>query len=255
MSAGLVQDKRIVVTGAGSNIGEVYATRLAAEGARVAVVDIDGAGAERVAKEIAAAGGEALWFRADITDPGAVEATVASVVAEWGGIDVLVNNAAIYAGLDWVPPHMIDLDEWDRVMSVNVKGPFVVARAVAPVMIDQGGGSIVNISSTTALFGPPFLVHYAASKGAVLTLTRSLARCYGDAGVRVNAIAPGLVWDKASTDAFGSEAVGDTFVQNQALKRRQMPDDLVGTVLYLASDQSRATTGQTIVVDCGLMMH
>ena len=250
----LLDGKRVIVTGGGRNIGAEYCNALAKEGATVVVADIDGESANVVAKELQEAGAKALAVQVDITDDDSVKAMVRQTLDELGGIDVLVNNAAIYAGLKFDPPDSTDLDEWDRVMKVNVKGTFLVSRAVGEHMAAQGTGSIVNIASTTAHMGPPFLVHYSASKGAVLTLTRSLARAYGESGVRVNCIAPGLIWDKATTDMLPDEVLGDIFVEQQVFKRRQEPQDLCGPVLFLASDLSQFVTGQTLVVDGGLFM-
>jgi NAD(P)-dependent dehydrogenase (short-subunit alcohol dehydrogenase family) len=250
----LLDGKRAIVTGGGRNIGAEYCKALAREGAHVVVADIDEEGANLVAKEVREAGGSATALRVDITDPESVNAMVAQTVEELGGIDILVNNAALYGGLKFDPPDSTDLDEWDRVMKINVKGTFIVARAVGQQMVSQGSGSIVNIASTTAHMGPPFLIHYAASKGAILTLTRSLARAYGEDGIRVNAIAPGLIWDKATTDMLPDELLGDIFVEQQVIKRRQSPEDLLGPLLFFASDLSQFVTGQTLVVDGGLFM-
>ena len=250
----LLDGKRVIVTGGGRNIGAEYCKALAEQGASVVVADIDGESANVVAKELLAAGAKALAVRVDITDEDSVRDLVARTIDEFGGIDVLVNNAAIYAGLKFDPPDSTDLTEWDRVMDVNVKGTFLVSRAVGEHMAEQGAGSIVNIASTTAHMGPPFLIHYSASKGAVLTLTRSLARAYGESGVRVNCVAPGLIWDKATTDMLPDEVLGDIFVEQQVFKRRQEPQDLCGPVIFLASDLSQFVTGQTLVVDGGLFM-
>lgn len=254
MSVGILDGKRIIVTGGGRNIGAEYAKALAREGALVAAADIDGEGALSVAKEIEADGGVALGVCMDIIDEASVQSGTQRVVDEFGGVDVLINNAAVYAGLEWLGPDEVSLSEWDRVMKVNVQGTFVVARTVGQVMTAARAGSIVNIASTTAHFGTPFLLHYAASKGAVITLTRSLAHAYGDLGIRVNTIAPGLIWDKPTLDAMPDEIFGDFFVEQQALKRRQLPSDLVGAVIFFSSNLSAFVTGQTLVVDGGLFM-
>jgi NAD(P)-dependent dehydrogenase (short-subunit alcohol dehydrogenase family) len=250
----LLDGKRVIVTGGGRNIGAEYCKALAGQGASVVVADIDGESANVVAKELQETGAKATAVRVDITDDESVQSLLSQTLDEFGGVDVLVNNAAIYAGLKFDPPDSTDLAEWDRVMNVNVKGTFLVSRAVGEHMAQQGSGSIINIASTTAHMGPPFLIHYSASKGAVLTLTRSLARAYGENGVRVNCVAPGLIWDKATTDMLPDELLGDIFVEQQVFKRRQEPGDLCGPVIFLASDLSQFVTGQTLVVDGGLFM-
>jgi NAD(P)-dependent dehydrogenase (short-subunit alcohol dehydrogenase family) len=253
---GLVADRRVIVTGGGRNLGREYCLALAKEGASIAVLDRDGAGAASVAAEVRALGGVALDLECDVTDDAAVRAAVAHTVEVLGGVDVLVNNAAVYDGLRPAGPAEVDLDEWDLVMSVNVKGVFICARAAAEAMQEAGtGGSIINISSGTALSGPAFLIHYAASKGAVLTLTKSLARAYGASNIRVNSLAPGVVWDQPSLDLVGSEEETQGIVNTQIFQRRAEPEDLVGTVVFLASDMSAWITGQTIAVNGGNNLH
>lgn len=241
------------MTGGAHNIGEAYARGLAAAGALVAVADIDGEGVEQVVKEINAAGGRAIAVVADVTNDEEVQAMVAATVADFGGLDAIVNNAAIYAGLKILPMEETDLDEWDRVMNVNVKGTFLCSRAAAAVM--GQGGSIVNISSTSALAGVQFMPHYVASKGAVIALTRSLARAYGFKGIRANTVAPGIIFDQATIDMLPDPSMGDLLLTQQILCQRQEPNDLVGTVMFLVSDDSRFITGQTLVVDGGMILH
>src|SRR5688572_27323950 len=163
----LLDGKRVIVTGGGRNIGAEYCKALAAQGASVVVADIDSESANVVAKELQESGAKAVAVRVDITDDESVRSLLGQTLDEFGGVDVLVNNAAIYAGLKFDPPDSTDLAEWDRVMNVNVKGTFLVSRAIGEHMAQQGSGSIINIASTTAHMGPPFLIHYSASKGAV----------------------------------------------------------------------------------------
>jgi 3-oxoacyl-[acyl-carrier protein] reductase len=253
---GQLAGRRVIVTGGGRNLGREYCLAMAREGASVAVLDRDAEGVAAVAAELRQLGSDAVELVCDVTDDIAVRAAVARTVEVLGGVDVLVNNAAIYDGLRQDPPAVVDLDEWDHVMAVNVKGVFICARAVAEAMQVAGNaGSIINISSGTAMSGPPFLIHYAASKGAVLTLTKSLARAYGSSNIRVNAIAPGFVWDQPSLDIVPSEAMGDAIIGGQIFQRRAEPDDIVGTVLFLASDASAWITGQTIAVNGGNHLH
>ena len=246
--------KAAIVTGAAQGIGAAYARALAAEGAGVCVADI--LDPEPVVAEIKAAGGHAIGCIADVSRLAACEAMVAETVAAFGHLDVMVANAAVFAVLERQSFLDIDPDEWDRVMAVNVRGVYNCARAAAAVMKPRGSGSIVNISSDTVMKGVPGMLHYVSSKGAVLAMTRALARELGDHSIRVNSIAPGL------TMSGGVEARRDTLaasiersVASGALKREQVPDDLVGAVVFLASDESAFVTGQTLVVNGGTSMH
>jgi len=249
-----LNNKVAIVTGAARGIGAELAQALAAAGARVVVADVlDGSA---VVARIGAAGGEAICCRTDVTSAASVAALVADTLARFGTVDVLVNNAGIFADLAKKPFTEIDDTEWDRVMAVNVRGVFACARAVAPVMIAKGGGKIVNIASGTVFKGFAGALHYVASKGAVVAMTRGLARELGPHAICVNAIAPGLTMSEAVVDnpEWGG-AAGDATVASRALKRAQVPGDIVGTLLYLASDASDFVTGQTIVVDGGSVMR
>jgi len=249
-----LKDKVAIVTGAARGIGAEFAAALAAAGAEVVVADVlDGSA---VVSRIGAAGGEAIFCQADVTSARSVAALVAATLARFGTVDVLVNNAGIFADLAKTPFTEIDDAEWDRVMAVNVRGSFACAKAVAPVMIGKGRGKIVNIASGTVFKGFSGALHYVASKGAVVAMTRCLARELGAHNICVNAIAPGLTMSEAVVDnpEWGG-AAGDATVASRALKRAQVPADIVGTLLYLASDASDFVTGQTIVVDGGSVMH
>ncbi len=251
-----LQDRVAIVTGGGHGIGKAYCEGLAREGAKVVVADIDGAAAEQVAAELRGGGGEALATRTDVVDLASVEQMAAQALETFGRIDVLVNNAALFAtipinrgGFD-----QIDEDEWDRVMAVNVKGVWFCCKAVVPTMQRQESGSIVNISSSTALYGPPGRIHYAASKGAVAAMTRTLARELGGSNIRVNSVAPGstLSEENPTEDILRMRQAP---IAVRAIKRVQVPRDLVGVVLFLASDDSAFMTGQTLVVDGGNVMY
>ncbi len=247
-------NKVAIVTGAARGIGAAFAQALADTGARVVVADVlDGTAA---AARIGAAGGEAIYCRADVTSAASVAALVGDTLARFGTIDVLVNNAGIFADLAKKPFTQIDDAEWDRVMAVNVRGAFACAKAVAPVMIAQRAGKIVNIASGTVFKGFAGALHYVASKGAVVAMTRCLARELGVHAICVNAIAPGLTMSEAVVDnpEWGG-AAADATVASRALKRAQLPGDIVGTLVWLASDASDFVTGQTIVVDGGSVMH
>jgi len=243
-----------IVTGAAQGIGARYAAALAAAGAAVVCGDVvDAAG---VVQRIREAGGRALALHADVTSAASMQALVTATVEAFGRIDILVNNAGLFANLAMKPFDQIDAAEWDRVMAVNVRGPFECAKAVVPQMRRQGYGKIVNIGSGTVFKGAPMLLHYVSSKGAVTAMTRALARELGDAGIRVNTLSPGLT---ASENTLANPAwqgaVSANNIASRAIKREVTPEDLCGTLVYLASADSDFVTGQVIVVDGGSVMH
>ncbi|HEV8616558.1 MAG TPA: glucose 1-dehydrogenase [Methylomirabilota bacterium] len=241
--------KVAVITGGAAGIGFAYARRFLAEGARVVVAD--------VADPVAAAqkldpAGRALGVRTDVSDAASARAMVEAAVRAFGRIDVLVNNAAVFATLKPQPFDEIPDAEWDRVMAVNVRGVWNCVRAVAPVMRAQGAGRIVNVASAIVAKGTAFLLHYVTSKGAVVAMTRALARELGPAGITVNAVAPGLILSdtvQANPDITSFQL--DAIMQARSLKREAFPDDVEGTVVFLASDDSAFMSGQTLVVDGG----
>ena len=241
--------KVAVITGGAAGIGFAYAKRFLAEGARVVVADVADPAA---AVDKLDAAGRALGVRADVSDAGSVRAMVEAALARFGRIDVLVNNAAVFATLNPQPFDEIPEAEWDRVMAVNVKGVWNCARAVAPAMRAQGGGRIVNVASAIVAKGTALLMHYVTSKGAVVAMTRALARELGPDRITVNAVAPGLILSdtvQANPDitAFQETAI----MQARSLKRDAFPDDVEGTVVFLASDDSAFMSGQTLIVDGG----
>jgi NAD(P)-dependent dehydrogenase (short-subunit alcohol dehydrogenase family) len=239
---------RVLVTGAARGLGRAFALAFAERGDEVACADVDADGAAGTAAQ---AGG--IGLQLDVADAASVDAAVGEAVARLGGVDVLVNNAALYAGLHRGPFHEIPDDEWDRVMAVNVRGTWLCARACVAPMRAAGGGAIVNLASTTALNGSAGFAHYVASKGAVIALTRSMAREVGPLGIRVNAIAPGFTLTDASRSLFAGQDVDpETYALDRgSLKRPAQPDDVVGAALWLTSEGSGYVTGQTIVVDGG----
>lgn len=243
-----------IVTGAAQGIGAAYARGLAAEGASVAVADvIDPA---PVADDINNRQGKALGITADVTDRASVAAMVARTLDAFGKIDILVNNAALFGHLRHTRFENIAEDEWDAVMRVNVKGVWECARAVMPAMRRNGYGKIINIASTTALKGTPMLLHYVASKGAVIAISRAMAREVGDDNICVNTVAPGLTMtENVLENGLWPDEWIERNVASRALKRRQMPDDLVGVVVFLASPESDFITGQVIAIDGGAVTH
>lgn len=246
--------KVAIITGAAQGIGAVYAQALADEGAKVMIADIlDG---KPTALRISAQGGTADFIQTDVSDENSVAAMVDATVAKWGGVDILINNAAIWASLRAKPFEDISPEEWDKLMAVNVKGPFLCARAVVPHMRAGNYGRIVNIASGTAYKGTPNFLHYVTSKGAVIAMTRALAREVGEDGITVNTLAPGLVLSEqvvASPELL--EKLSAPVMASRAIKRDQLPQDLVGPLLFLVSDDAAFMTGEVTVIDGGSVMH
>ncbi|MCX7175366.1 MAG: SDR family oxidoreductase [Proteobacteria bacterium] len=248
MSEKILVGQVAIVTGGGGGLGRAFALALAESGAKVAVADLNLAGASTTVAGIAARGGEALALEVDVADAGSVEQMALAVAERWGRIDMLINNAAIYGSIVRKPFFEITLEEWDTLMAVNLKGPWLCARAVFPFM-RESGGRIVNITSATFYSGSPLWAHYVAAKGGIIGLTRALAREAGDYGIRVNAIAPGFTLTEASLRLIEDAATYG--VNRGAIKRAQQTDDLIGALLFFASPASDFVTGQTLVVDGG----
>jgi 3-oxoacyl-[acyl-carrier protein] reductase len=250
-----LKDKVVIVTGGGVGIGKAYAMGVAKEGAKVVVADIQDTEARKVAADIKQAGGEAMAAAVDVTSPEKTQAMAATALTQYGRIDVLVNNAGLYSALKKKNFMEIDADEWDRVMAVNIKGLFLCVKAVYPAMKQQGKGKIINISSGTALSGSPYFLHYVSSKAGVIGFTRALAREVGDDNICVNSIMPGLTISGANQEGvMTAEQLVDRR-KRRCFQRDQYPQDLVGTVIFLASDDSDFMTGQSISVDGGMNMH
>lgn len=242
--------KVAIVTGGARHIGAAYCRKLAEEGAAVVIADIlDG---EPIAKEIRAAGGKALALTVDVSKEEDTNRMVADTVKAHGRIDILVNNAAVFINIQRHPFYEISAEEWDKVSAVNIKGPFLCAKAVFPQMKEQKSGKIVNISSSTAYWGTPSFLHYVASKAALIGMTRSLAREVGSYGICVNAIAPGLVEHEGQN---APKALTELQLKERSIKRLQTPADLMGTLVFLCSSDSDFMTGQSIVVDGGSVFH
>jgi NAD(P)-dependent dehydrogenase (short-subunit alcohol dehydrogenase family) len=245
-----LQGKVALVTGAAQGIGAVYAKALAKEGAKVALADMLDAGP--VVEEIRKAGGEAMALTVDVSDEASVDAMVDAVVARHGRLDILVSNAALFAKLPLRPFETIPVAEWDKVYAVNVRGTFLCNKAAVAVMRKQKYGRIVNIASGTLYKGIPYLLHYVSSKGAVLAMSRAISREVGADGICVNTLSPGLVLSEgvqAHTEMM--ERLSKPVRESRAIKRDQMPEDLIGALVFLCSDDCAFMTGQSMVVDGG----
>ena len=250
--AGRLDGRVAVVTGGGGGLAEGICGRLAGEGAAVVCADVSLENAERVAGMVADAGGRALAAEVDVSDRASVEEMVGRAVGEFGGVDVLVNNAAIYPLRPWTE---IEEDEWDRVMAVNLKGYFLCARAVYESMKERGYGRVINVASITFFIGWAGFLDYVSSKGAIVGFTRTLAREVGPDGITVNAISPGAFPTAAERVHPDQEALNRRILEQQSLKRRGRPEDVGDLAVFLASDESSFITGQTIMIDGGWAMH
>ena len=247
---GQLDGKVAVVTGAAQGIGRAIADGLAAEGARIVVVDL------QRAEEAAGAYADGVGLTADVANEADVERVVSEARERCGSIDVLVNNAGLYASLAMRPFTEIPLEEWRQVMDVNVASMFLTCRAVVPVMREQGGGKIVNISSGTPFRGVPFLLHYVTSKGAIVALTRALAKELGRDGIHVNCVAPGFTMSEGvQAHPEVVDALRDVSVAARTIQRDQVPEDVAGAVVFLCTPAADFVTGQTMVIDGGQFFH
>lgn len=243
-----LKDKVVVITGAAGGLGREFALGFAAEGAKIVAADLVEAGLSETVDLVTKAGGDAIAVKVDVTSKESTDNLAAETVSRFGRIDVLINNAAIYATLKRAKFTEIDPVEWDRVMNVNVKGTWQCTASLYPHM-SQPGGSIINIASATVYSGSPMWMHYVASKAAVIGMTRVMAKEVGASGVTVNAIAPGFTLTDASLSLMDdAQTYG---VDRGSLKRASQPEDIVGTAIFLASQKASFVTGQTIVVDGG----
>jgi NAD(P)-dependent dehydrogenase (short-subunit alcohol dehydrogenase family) len=249
-----VAGKTIAITGAARGLGQEFARHLAAAGANIVVGDRNDCAA--TLKLVREAGSKGVAVTLDVTDPASAQAMVEAGLAEFGRLDGLINNAALYGVLHGGRFEAIDDKEWDACMAVNVKGIWNCCKATVPALRQAGGGSIVNIASLAATYGMPYGLHYTASKAAVIGLTRGLARELGRDGIRVNALAPSAVLTEGTSEFFGDKL--DRALQavkaGQTIQRNLVPSDLTGTVAWLLSDESGFVTGQTIAVDGGTVM-
>jgi 3-oxoacyl-[acyl-carrier protein] reductase len=251
----VLKDKVAIITGAGRGIGKAFALRFAQEGAKLLLPDISLDGAEETVKEIKAKGGEAVAIQTNISDENDTKKMAEKVMGQYGKVDILINNAAIYYGLNRKLWDAWTVEEWGRIFLVNVTGTWLCCKAIAPLMAKQSKGKIINIASAVPKEpAARFWLPYSCSKGAVYTLTHSLARALGPSGINVNAIAPGYTASEASLTQQGSEKRFDIVISERSLKRREEPTDLVGTAVFLASSDSDFMTGQVLYVDGGIVM-
>jgi len=249
---GRLSGRSAIVTGGARGIGAHYCRAFAAEGARVMIADI--ADGHKLVEDITAQHGRdvAASQLCDVSNEAAVRSLVEQTLERFGSIDILVNNAALLTQLPLVACTQIDVDEWDRVASVNVRGAFLMVKHVAPHMMARGYGKIINIGSGTAYKGAPQMLHYVTSKGAITAMTRALSRELGEHGIRVNTLAPGLILSDTMVANEAHVAMARPWVlQSRALRRDGYPEDLIGALIFLASGDSDFVTGQTIAVDGG----
>lgn len=246
---GRLSGKTAVITGAARGIGSVMARHMGSEGANIVVTDV--LNTDETVASIEEAGGSALGLNVDVTSDESLGDMVAATLKKFGSLDILVNNASIFAALQPKPFMQIDNDEFDKVMTVNARGVHQATKAVVPAMLEAGGGKIVNIASGTFFYGPPGLSHYTASKGAVIALTRGYGRELGDKNIQVNAIAPGLTESESIKGHAGFDPARAPTVQSRSIKREMLPEDLLGSLMYLITSDSNFVTGQTLNVDGG----
>jgi NAD(P)-dependent dehydrogenase (short-subunit alcohol dehydrogenase family) len=254
---GRLDQKVAIVTGAASGIGRASAMRMAAEGARVVVADRNGEGAEAVTEEITSAGGTAIASTTDIGEEGQIEAMIAAAVDTYGRLDVLHNNAALTdasAHAQDMTVADLDADVWDRSMAINARGTMLACKHAVGHMVAGGGGSIINTASNQALSGDLSQTAYGAAKGAVVTLTMSVATAFGKQGVRCNCISPGAIRTPSLLNACPPEIL-EVIEQSNLAPRLGLPDDIANLALFLASDESEFITGQVIRCDGGQLSH
>ena len=245
-------EKRVVITGGARGLGRAFVEAAIKAGARVVVADILEDVGRQTVKKLSRLG-EVYFESVDLGDPGSIAALSERSINQLGGVDGLVNCAAIATGIGGKTADEIDVETWDRVMTVNVRGTWLAVRAFSPALRAAGNGKIVNIASDTAMWGAPRLLHYVASKGAVISMTRALARELGNDGIAVNAIAPGLTLVEATE--YVPKERHRQYVDGRAMNREQQPEDVTGTVLYLLSDAADFVTGQLLPVNGGFIFN
>ena len=248
-----LENKVAIVTGGGRGLGKIFCLAMADEGAKIVSADILEKDSFETAREVEEKGGSALSLKVDVTSEKETVSMAREAIKAFGRIDILVNNAALYFGIGRRPFHEISSAEWDKLMAVNLKGPFLCSKAVFPYMKKQKKGKIINLSSETAFTGSKGFIHYVTSKGGIISFTRSLAAELGPHGICANSIAPGFTDTEASRSLAGDIAKYN--VSLTPLGRLQQPEDLIGALLFLSSDESDFVTGQALVVDGGRHKH
>src|SRR3972149_4746591 len=250
--SGVLKGKVAIITGASRGFGKVFALRFAEEGAKLLLTTASLERAKDTVKEVKAKGGEVAIMEADISHEDAGKKIAEKVMQQYGRVDILVNNAALWFGVNAKPWDVWTVKEWDQMFTVNVRGNWLVCKAIAPLMIKQKKGKIINIASD--VFKSPdsqWFLPYALTKSAIYTMTHSLAAALGPHGINVNAVAPGYTATEASVGQEGSEKLFENVVAAQLIKRREEPEDVAGAVVFLASAESDLITGQTIMVNGG----
>jgi len=249
------ENKVAIITGAGRGLGRAFALKFAEEGAKLLLPDISLERAEGVVNEIRAKGGEAVAMETNISDENATKKIAEKVMQQYGKVDILLNNAAIWYGINITPWDAWAVEEWDRIFAVNVRGTWLCCKAIAPLMIKESKGKIINIASNVAnVPAAQLFLPYSLSKGAIYTLTHALARALGSSGINVNAIAPGYTATEATLEQRDSEKIFEIATSEQSIQKRLQPADLVRTAVFLASEDSDFITGQVIYVDGGTVM-
>lgn len=247
-----LKGKVAILTGGGGGIGRAVARRLASDGAQIVVADIAEAAGMETVRSLHADGASAIFVRTDVADEDSTRLLAEAVVENFGGIDILVNNAALFAAIEMKGIDQISVSEWDSVMATNLRGPFLMTKAALPQMKSRQSGKIINISSTTVFSGGPMLSHYVASKAGLIGFTRSLAREGGPFGICANVIALGLTDTEAARHVIPPQRF-EAVTHLRSIGRSQTPSDLLGAIVFLSSSDSDFITGQTITVDGGQM--
>lgn len=249
----LLANKRVLITGGARGLGHAFAQSVAEAGAKVVIADILQERGEQAAAEFKAQGFNVDFVSLDLAKPESITDCANQAAQLMGGLDGLVNNAAIATGIGGKLMDEIDLETWDRVMTVNVRGTWLMTRAAMPHLKQAGAGAVINIASDTALWGAPRLMHYVASKGAVIAMSRSMSRELGEFNITVNTIAPGLTLVEATE--YVPAARHRLYVEGRSIQREQQPDDVTGSVVFFLSDAARFITGQLVPVNGGFVMH